>query len=155
MPSHLTILINVPSEHDCSDCYKAQVNSKWRIFEKTGLHISHLNINSVQPKNDDICYIAKQPNASIAGTRESKLDSSILNGELDIEDKRLRSGGGVACYIRKYLSYNHKPNFCGDTKSIFIDSFLPKSKPILVTLLHWPQNKPEFIEHLDNILKRK
>ena len=82
MPSHLTIVINEFSEHECSDCYKAQVNSKWRIFEKTDLHISHFNINSLQPKTDDICYIAKQPNASIAGTRESKLHSSILNGEL-------------------------------------------------------------------------
>ena len=87
MPSHLTIVINVPSVHDCSDCCKAQVNSKWRIFEKTGLHISYLNINSAQRKNDDTCYIAKQPNASIAGTR---VDSSILNSELNIEDKCLR-----------------------------------------------------------------
>ena len=31
--------------------------------------------------------------------------------------------------------------------------FLLKSKPIFVALLHQPQNKPKFIEHLVNYLK--
>ena len=111
-----------------------------------------MNINSLLPKIVDIHHIAKQSNISIIGISKSKLDSSILNSELDIEDKCLRTEGGAAYYITKSLSYNHKPNFCGDTKSIFIDIFFPKSKPILAALLHWPPSKPEFIEHLDNYL---
>ena len=57
-------------------------------FSKKSLLILHLNINSLLPKIDDICYIAKQSNHSIIGISESKLDSSILNSELDIEYKR-------------------------------------------------------------------
>ena len=66
---------------------------------------------------------------------------------------RSRSGGGVACYIRKSLSYNHKTSFCRNIESIFIDIFLPKSKPILVGVLYRPSDKPDFIEHLNNSLK--
>ena len=66
---------------------------------------------------------------------------------------RSRSGGGVACYIRKSLSYNHKTSFCRNIESIFIDIFLPKSKPILVGVLYQPSDKPDFIEHLNNSLK--
>ena len=61
--------------------------------------------------------------------------------------------GGVACSIRKSLSCSQNPNFCEETKSLFIDIFLLKSKPIFVALLHQPQNKPKFIEHLVNYLK--
>ena len=95
-----------------------------------------MNINCLLPKIDDIDHIAKQSNASIIGISKSKLHSSILNSELDIEDKCLRTEGGVAYCIRKSLSYNHKPNFCGDTKNIFIDIFFPKSKPTLAHTGH-------------------
>ena len=113
-----------------------------------------MNINSLLPKIDDIHYIAKQSNASIIGISKSKLDSTILNSEVDIENKCLRTKGGVAYYIRKSLSYNHKSTFCGHAKTIFINIFLPKSKSILVAMLHWPPNKLEFIERLDNSLNK-
>ena len=69
------------------------------------------------PKIDKIRFLAKQSNASIIGISEYKLDSSVLNSELDIEDyelirlSRSRRKGGFECYIRKSLSYNHKPRF--------------------------------------------
>ena len=116
-------------------------------------------MNNLLPKIDEIRFIAKQLNASIIGSSESKLDSSILNSELDIDEydlirlDRSRRGGGVACYIRKSLSYNHKTSFCRNIESIFIDIFLPKSKPILVGVLYRPPDKPDFIEHLNNSLK--
>ena len=123
------------------------------------LHLLHLNINSLLSKIDEIRFIGKQSNPSIIGTSESKLDPSILNSELDIDEYDLiRSncsgkGGGVACYIRKSLSYNHKTNFCRKIESIFIDIFLPKSKSVLVGVLYWPPDKLDFLEHLNNSLK--
>ena len=57
-----------------------------RIYLKKGLHILHLNINSLLPKINEIRFIVKQSNASMIGISESKLDSSILNSELDIEE---------------------------------------------------------------------
>ena len=69
---------NMLSERDRSVCSRAQDNSKLKIFEKKGLHILHLNIDSLLPKIDEIRYVAKQSNASIFGISEFKLDSSIL-----------------------------------------------------------------------------
>ena len=101
----------MPSKCNSSGCYKAHDNSKRKIFRKKGLHILHLNINSLLPKIDEMRFIAKQSNASTIGINEYELDSSILNSiELDIDDCNLirldcsRGGGGVAC-IRKSLSY--------------------------------------------------
>ena len=123
----------MPSECNSLGCYKAHGNSKWKIFTKKGLHILHLNINSLLLKIDEIRFIAKQSNASIIGISGSKLDSSILSSELDIDQcnhirlDRSRRGGGVASYIKKYLSYNHNTTFCRNIERIFIDTSLPKS----------------------------
>ena len=71
-------------------------------------------MNSLLPKIDKIRFIAKQSNSSLIGISESKLDSSVLKSEVDIDEYDLiildppRRGGGVACYIRKSLSYTHK-----------------------------------------------
>ena len=55
-------------------------------FQKKGWHNLHLHVDSLLPKIDEICFIAKQSYASIIGISESKLDSSILNSEVDIVD---------------------------------------------------------------------
>ena len=125
-------------------------------FFKKGLHVLHLNINSLLSKLDEIRFIAKQLNASIIGISESTPDSSILNSELDIDEydlirlDRSKRGGGVGCYIRKSLSYSH---FFRNIKSIFIDILFPKSKPILVGVLYQPPDTPDFIKHLILILR--
>ena len=91
-----------------------------------------MNINSLLPKINEFRSIAKQPNASIFGFSESKLDPCNLNCEVDIKNYHLirmdssRRGGRVASCIRKSLSQSHKPNFCHDIESFFIDIFLPK-----------------------------
>ena len=147
------------SECNSLGCYKAHDNSKWKIFKKNGLHILHLNIDSLLPKIDEISFIAKQSNASIIEISESKVDSSISNSEKDIDEydlirlDRSRRGDGAACYIKNSPSYNHKTSFCRNIESIFIDIFLPKSKSNSVKVLYRPRDKPDFIEHLNNSLK--
>ena len=139
------------SESNSLGCCKGHDSSKWKIFLKNVWHILHLNIDSLLFK---LRFIAKQSNASITGIVESKLDSSILNSELDIDEYDLirlnhsRKGDGVACYIRKSLSYNRKTSFCRNIEHIFVDIFLPKSKPILVGALYRPPEKSDFMEHL-------
>ena len=54
------------SECNCSKGYTAHSNSKWKTFKIKGLHILHLNINSLIPKIDEIRFTANQSNASIA-----------------------------------------------------------------------------------------
>ena len=76
-------------------------------FRKKDLQFLHLKINSLLTKIDEICLIEKQSIASIIRIGERKLDSSILNNEVDIEAYNVirmdcsRRRSGVACYIRK------------------------------------------------------
>ena len=55
-----------------------------RKFSKNVSYILYLNGNCLVPKIDEIRSIAKQPNPWKMGISESKLDSSILNSEIDI-----------------------------------------------------------------------
>ena len=92
----------------------------WKVFIQRELHFIHLNINSLLSKIDELKIIAKNTGASVIGITESKLDNSVLDGEVNIDGYELVRadpnihGGGVACYIRNNISYKLKPNFCCD-----------------------------------------
>ena len=61
----------------------------------------------LQLKVDEIRLIAKQSNTLTIRISESKLDSFILNNEVDVDVIRMdysRRGCGVTFYIRKPLS---------------------------------------------------
>ena len=56
-----------------------------------------------------------------------------------IHSDRNRHGGGVACFIRNDLSYNTKSFLPSEIENIFIEIFLPHSKPLVVgTIYHRP-----------------
>ena len=88
--------------------------------------------------------IANITNASIIGVSETKQDETIWSSELEVDGydlvrlDQLRRGGGVACYIKSSIAYNYKESFCSNTESIFVDIFLPKSKPVLLGILYRP-----------------
>ena len=114
-------------------------NHAWNIFQNREMQFIHLNINnSVLSKIDEIRYIAKLANATVIGLSETKLDNTVLSSEFKIEGYDLvRSDQSqrevvVACFVKNSISYNQKPNFCINTKSIFTEIFLPKSKPVLI-----------------------
>ena len=89
-----------------SDTSVAEDIDKWLPFKKRGLHFIHLNINSLLSKIDELREIAKASRAAVIGISESKLDETVLDGEVAIEgfdlvrSDRNRHDGGVACYIR-------------------------------------------------------
>ena len=78
-----------------------------------------------------------------------------MSSELEIERYDLvrfdlsRRGGVVACFVKNYISYNRKPNFCINTESIFIEIFLTKSKPVLIGILYRPPDKYDFVNCLE------
>ena len=67
-----------------------------------------------------------------------------------VRSDRSRRGGGVACFVKNSISYNRKPNFCINTESIFIEIFLPKSKPVLIGILYRPPDKYDFVNCLEH-----
>ena len=116
---------------------------------------SFMNINSILPKIDKIRYIAKLTNATVVGLNKTKLNKAVSSSELEIEgydlvrSDRFQRGGGVACFVKNFISYNQKPNFCFNTESIFIEIFLLKSKPVLIGILFRPPDKYDFANCLE------
>ena len=70
----------------------------------------------------------KKSSALTIEISQSKLNLSIWNSVEDIEgcdvikvNQSRRVAGGVACYIRKSLSCNHKLGLCLNTEIVFIN----------------------------------
>ena len=87
------------------------LNKMWEPFKKRGLHFIHININSLLPKIEELRSIALKSHAAIIDITESKLDDSVSNSEIDIDNytlircNRNRHGGGDACYIRDDINF--------------------------------------------------
>ena len=83
------------------------------------------------PKIEDLRFIAKSTNAAVVGICEFKLDASVLEQEIIIDNYKIlrpgrnRQGGGVACYIKNYLSYNILSVFPCETENMFFEILLP------------------------------
>ena len=128
--------------------------NEWNVFKKRGMHLIYININSILRKIDEVRYMANITNASIIGISENKLDETTLSSELEVDGydlvrlDRSRRGGGVARYIKSSIACSYKESFCSNTESIFVNIFLPKSKPILLGILYRPPDKSDFVQHI-------
>ena len=156
---HLPFLLELPDdqleETQLLNISSLSDNNNWEIFNERGLHFIHLNINSILSKIDELRLIAKNSKATIIGISESKIDETVLDGEICIEGYKLersdrnRQGGGVVCYISKEISYNVREKFSSNIENIFLDILLPKTKPILIGILYRPpQSKLVFSTNL-------
>ena len=103
---------------------------------------------------DEIRCIAKLTNATVTGLSETRFDNTCLSSELEIEgydlvrSDRYRRGGDIDWFVKNSISYNWKPNFCINAESIFIEIFLPKSKPVLIGILYRPPGKYDLVNYL-------
>ena len=61
-------------------------SNEWNVFRSKGIHLIHLNVNSLLPKIDEIRYIAERTKAAVIGITESKLDESIFQSEIQIDN---------------------------------------------------------------------
>ena len=133
--------------------HKLQCLNEWNIFKSRGLHFIHLNISSLLPKIEELRIIAKSTNAAIIGISESKLDESVLEPEIEIDDYKIlrcdrnRHGGGVACYIRNDLTPS-------EIESVFFEILLPSSKPITGGTIYRRPNQSNFLEVLNENMNK-
>ena len=88
---HLLILLsgNISLNPGPTHQHKLQCLNEWNIFKSRGLHFIHLNINSLLPKIEELRITAKSTNAAIIGISESKLDESVLEPEIQIDDYKI------------------------------------------------------------------
>ena len=96
---------------------QSSCSNEWNVFKAEGIHLIHLNVNSLLPKIDEIRYIAAFTNAAVIGISASKLDETILQSEIQISNDELlrcdknRNGGGVVWYIGSDIGYLQKHFF--------------------------------------------
>ena len=130
-------------------------NNDWVIFRSRGIHLIHLNVNSLLPKIDEIRHIARLSNATVIGLTESKLDDSILDSEIIIEvynilrSDRNRAGGGVACYVKNNICFDIKDFFDKKIEGLFFDILLQNSKPFSVGIVYRPPHDNDFLDILN------
>ena len=74
----------------------------WQAISNRGLHLIHLNINSLLTKIDELRNIAKRTKAAVIGISESKLDSTVLDPKIYIESYEIFCFGRnrhSSCYL--------------------------------------------------------
>ena len=78
---------------------------------------------------------------------ETRLDCSVLNGEIEIPGydivrrDRNRSGGGAAMYIRSHIPYIVRKDLMTDSLELLcVEIKKLKSKPLLITTWYRPPN---------------
>ena len=127
---------------------------KFEVFNNKGLHLIHLNVNSLLPKIDELHNIAKCSNAAVIGITETKLDNTVYDSEVTIDgysivrNDRNRKGGGVACYIRSNICYSRKTCLSDKLEKLFIDLLLPKTKPISEGIFYRPPSQMRFLKQM-------
>ena len=77
---------HVPSDEQTDvDFDTSNSIDNWRVYNKHGLHLIHLNMNSMLSKTDELYAIAKKSRATVTGIPESKLDETVLDGEINTD----------------------------------------------------------------------
>ena len=111
---------------------------EWRAFTNRGLHLIHLNVSSLLPKMNELRDITKRTKAVVISILESKLDSTVLDSEVYIGNyeilrfDRNRHRGGVACYIRRNISYKVNSLLPNEIENITFNILMPHTKPIII-----------------------
>ena len=78
-----------------------QCSSEWSVLRSRGLHLINVNINSLLSKIEELRYIEKSTNAAVTDICKSKLDASVLEQEISLDNYKIlhfhrnRYGGGV------------------------------------------------------------
>ena len=130
-------------------------NNEWDIFKARRLHFIHIDINSLLPKIEQLRRIACLSNAAVNEISESKLDNTTFDLEIEIDGYNIlrfgrnRHGGGVACYVRNDLSFTKRNYFPHNIETIFIEIFLPKTKPVTVGIVYRPLSQTNFLETMN------
>ena len=89
-------------------------------FKKTGIHMIHLNVNSLKghcgDKFEQITEMFRDSKVHFLTFSETKIDDSFTDSQIEIENysvirnDRNRRGGGVCMYVHNSVKYITRPN---------------------------------------------
>ncbi len=131
-----------------------------RKKHKRNFIVSHININSLQYKFDELSIILRHKLVDCLFVSETKFNESHMSDKYKVTDYTLYRkdnlsdrGGGLVCYIRSDIpSYCVKPD-CKPMEGLQINCVLDKEKWSLLCLYKKPNIPPRVInEKLDVII---
>lgn len=112
---------------------------------KKGLHIAHVNVNSLANKVDEVLNVVQRNNLHVLAITETHLDQTITNGQIElrgyniIRKDRNRRGGGVAIYIQEHLLFKVRDDLCvNGLEILWIQIHLPFQQPTLIGCIYRP-----------------
>ena len=121
--------------------------------------MAFLNIVSLPPKIDEIRYSMSNKFIDVNAFNKTRLDSSITNGMIHINDydlvgkDRSRNGGGVCIYLRSSINYKIRDDLVpSELEAVCVEIIKPHSKPFLVSTVYRPPSAPtEFFDHFETL----
>lgn len=116
-------------------------------LSKKGLHIAHVNVNSLVNKVNEVFNIVQKNNLHVLAITETHLDQTITNGQLELKGynilrrDRNRRGGGLAIYLQEHLLFKVRDDLCVDgIEILWIQIHLPFQQPTLIGCVYRPPN---------------
>ena len=129
-------------DYSCAD---TSSDLRYSDLQGSGLKIAHLNVNSIYKHIDEVKVFVKSNNIHLLALNETKLDDSIYDKEISIEDyvlvrkDRNRHGGGVAIYVNKALHFDElRHETMDDLEVIAIKVYLKHKKPLVFSTWYRP-----------------
>ena len=130
--------------------------SETATVNKAGFKVMALNIFSLMPHLDELRVFISDNKPHITGITETKIDSTIQNSDIEIDDyviernDRHKHGGGVALYIHKSINYRLREDLQNtNVESISIQVKVGNYKPFIVTSIYRPPGKT--VNHFNDI----
>ena len=125
---------------------------EWQTFSNKGLHLIHLNINSLLPKIKELRDIAKRTKGVVIGISEFEFHSIVLDPEIYIENYEILRfdrnwhRGGFVCYVRSDNRYKLNSFLPNEIENITFDVLMLHAKPITTGNIYRHPNQSKFLE---------
>ena len=121
----------------------------------------HFNAQSLLPKIDEIrTNLSENTRPIILGISETWLDSSVLNGEVDISffrlyrrDRGMRGGGVMIYVLESYRSRRRSDLEVSDIEIVWIELHFKKNVILLGNVYHPPNFGIESFSKISNMLE--
>ena len=133
------------------------------IFAQSGIHAIHLNVNGLLShsgaKLDQLREMFKDGKAHILSFSETKLDDSVTDSEIEIENytvirnDRNRNGGGVCMYVHNNVKFLARPDLHHSSlETVWVEVKLEHAKNILYCAIYRPPDQSDFFDLFEESL---
>ena len=122
--------------------------------------VCFLNTGRLLSHTDQLRIFVSENKPHIIGTNETKLDHTVIDGEVEIDEYQIirndrnSFGGGVVLYIHDSVPFTPYDAICSNLESLSIKLNILYVKPILITTIYRPPGSTVYLfPKLEELLK--